>query len=170
MPGFSLWMLPPADVGDRFRSLIADLSRRTGTPAFEPHLTLAGGIDAATERAAAARVAPLAARLPPLPIRLTEVGTTGEYYRCLFIHAERTPLLQRAHHEACAVLAQEPGDFMPHLSLIYGEIGAADKARIITDIGTRFDLAFTVERLALYSTAGPPPAWRRVAALALTGT
>lgn len=170
MPGFSLWMLPPADVGDRFRSLIADLSRRTGTPAFEPHLTLAGGIDAATDNAAAARVAPLAARLPPLPIRLTEVGTTGEYYRCLFIHAERTPLLQRAHHEACAVLAQEPGDFMPHLSLIYGEIGAADKARIITDIGTRFDLAFTVERLALYSTAGPPSAWRRVAALALTGT
>ena len=170
MPGFSLWMLPPADVGDRFRSLIADLSRRMGTPAFEPHLTLAGGIDAPTERTAAARVAPLAACLPPLPIRLMDVGTTGDYYRCLFIHAERTPLLQRAYHEACDVLALAPGDFMPHLSLIYGDLGAADKARIVADIGARFDLTFTVERLALYSTAGPPPAWRRVAELALIGT
>lgn len=163
-------MLPPADVIDRFRSLIVDLSRRTGTPAFEPHLTLAGGIDAPTERAAVARVAPLAARLPPLPIRLTDVGTTGEYYRCLFIHAERTPRLERAYREACDVLEQAPGDFMPHLSLIYGELGAADKARIIADIGARFDLAFTVERLALYSAAGPPPGWRRIAELALTGT
>ncbi|MFP5348933.1 MAG: hypothetical protein ACLGHO_03730, partial [Gammaproteobacteria bacterium] len=42
MPGFSLWMMPPPAIGDRFRALIAELSRRSGTPAFEPHLTLAG--------------------------------------------------------------------------------------------------------------------------------
>ncbi len=167
MTGFSLWMLPPPDVAERFRALIRELSRRMGTPPFEPHLTLLGGIEDAS---AAARVAPLAARLPPLPIRLTEIGTTAEYFRCVFIHAERTPLLQRAHQQACDMLGQAPGEFTPHLSLIYGKLHATEQARAIAGIGARFDTAFTVERLALYSTAGPPPAWRRVAELGLTGT
>ena len=162
MPGFSLWMMPPPAVRDRFRTLIADLARRVDTPPFEPHLTLAG-VDAATEAAAVRPVAELAARLAPLPIRLTEIGTTAEYFRCLFVRAERTPALDQAYRAACRALGQAPGGFMPHLSLIYGELTPVVKERLIAEIGHRFNTTFTVERLALYDTAGPPPDWRCVA-------
>lgn len=161
MPGFSLWMMPPPAVRERFLTLIAELSRRVDTPPFEPHLTLAG-IEAATE-AAIRPVAELAARLAPLPVRLTEIGTTSEYFRCLFVRAEHTLALDRAYHTACRALGQAPGEFMPHLSLIYGELTPAVKERLIAEIGNRFDTAFTVERVALYDTAGPPPGWRCVA-------
>lgn len=169
MPGFSLWMMPPAPIADRFRTLIAQLSRRLGTPAFEPHLTLTG-LEAASEAAALETVRPLARRLAPLPIRLTDIGATTAYYRCLFIHAERTSTLTLAYQSACHALGQPPGDFMPHLSLIYGALNTADKERVIADLGRRFDDRFTVERLALYTTAGPPPEWRRVAEFVLMGT
>lgn len=168
MPGFSLWMMPPPAIGDRFRALIAELSRRSGTPAFEPHLTLAG-VEAPTVAAACARAAPLAAALARIPVRLSEIGMTDEYFRCLFIRAALTPPLTHAYHIACATLDQTPGAFMPHLSLIYGELAPAAKNEIAASLGGRFELEFTVERLALYTTAGPPPDWRCVCDFRLTG-
>lgn len=162
MPRLSLWMMPPPAVRARFHALIAELSRRVGTPPFEPHLTLSG-IDAATETAAIRPIAALAARLPPLAIRLTDVGTTPAYFRCVFVRAEHTPVLDRAYHAARRALGQAPGEFMPHLSLIYGELTPATKERLIAEIGNRFDTTFIVERLALYDTAGPPPTWRCIA-------
>ena len=169
MSGFSLWLLPPPAVRDRFYPLIDELSRRLGTPAFEPHLTLAG-TSSTVAADVTAQVATLAAGLAPLPIHLTEIGMTADYFRCLFVHAELTPPLQRAYHATCRALGQPPGDFMPHLSLVYGDLAPADKKRVVADIGRRFDLHFIVERVALYTTAGPPPAWRCVADFALTGT
>ena len=167
MSGFSLWLMPPPAVRDRFCPLIAELSRRLGTPAFEPHLTL---VPSTVEADLMARVASLAAGLAPLPVHLTEIGMVSDYFRCLFVRAELTPPLQRAYHAACGALGQPPGDFMPHLSLVYGDLAPADKGRVVADIGRRFDLHFIVERVALYTTAGPPPAWRCVADFALTGT
>lgn len=168
MPGFSLWMMPPPAIGERFRALIADLSRRSGTPAFEPHLTLAG-VEAPTEAAACSRVAPLAAALAPLPVRLTDIGMTADYFRCLFIRAALTPALTQAYRSACAALDQTPAEFMPHLSLIYGELAPAAKAEIAAALGGRFDIEFTVERLALYTTTGAPPDWRCVCEFQLGG-
>lgn len=161
-------MIPPPAVGDRFRALIAELSRRSGTPAFEPHLTLAG-VEAPTVATACARVAPLAATLAPIPVRLNEIGMTAEYFRCLFIRAALTPALLHAYRNACAALDQPPAEFMPHLSLIYGELAPAMKTEIAANLSGRFELEFTVERVALYTTAGPPPDWRCVCDFRLTG-
>lgn len=168
MPGFSLWMMPPLAVRERLRALIEDLSRRAGTPPFEPHLTLCG-VDNTAEGTAIARVQPLATRLAPLPIRLTEIGTTAEYYRCLFARAEPTPVLAAAYHEACHALSQAPGDFMPHVSLVYGDLSATDKERLIAVVGRRVEASFTISRLALYDTVGSPPEWRCVADFPLRG-
>ena len=161
-------MMPPPAVGDRFRALIAELSRRSGTPPFEPHLTLTG-IEAPTAAAACARVTPLAATLAPLPVRLTEIGMTAEYFRCLFIRAAPSPALLHAYRSACAALGRPPAEFMPHLSLIYGELAPAAKNEIAAGLGGRFELEFTIERLALYTTFGLPPDWRCVGDFRLAG-
>ena len=168
MPGFSLWMMPPPAVRERLRALIEDLSRRAGTPPFEPHLTLCG-VDDTVEAAAIARVQPLATRLAPVPIRLTEIGATAEYYRCLFVRAELTPVLAAAYREACRAQSKTPSDFMPHVSLVYGDLSATDKERLIATIGRRVEMSFTISRLALYDPVGAPPEWRCVADLPLRG-
>src|SRR5690606_30965655 len=136
-PRYSLWLMPPAAVYDRFARLIDALSRRFGTPRFAPHITLAStGAELAGD--APARAAALAAELAPVPVRLLDVAHTDDYFRSLFVRAQRTPALLAAHRLAAARLGTEPAeDFMPHLSLLYGELPRDTKERLIEEIGRR---------------------------------
>lgn len=144
----------------RFAELITRLSARLGTPVFEPHITLAG--IAATEADGLERGAHLARALAPITVTLTDIAYSTEYFRCLYVRALPDQALAEAYRRACATFGITPGEFMPHLSLVYGNVAAADKERIIAEIGRRLDIQFTVERLALYLPEGRPETWRRV--------
>ncbi len=161
--------MPPAAVRERFGRLIDALSQRLGTPRFHPHVTLCGTGDY-TEADVRARTAALAARLAPVPIHLTEVGYTEEYFRCLYIKAERSPALLAAHATACAHFGRPAvPDFMPHLSLVYGELSREQKEKIIAEIGRRFDLTFCADAISLCWPAGTPESWRVLGPFPLTG-
>lgn len=169
-PRYALWLTPPPPVYDRFARLIETLSRRLGTPRFAPHITLAGTgaelADDALERATA-----LAAQLPPVPVRLLDVGYSDAYFRCLYVRAERTPVLLAAHRLAAGRLDTDPAeDFMPHLSLVYGNLPQDTKEALIEEIGRRFDLEFTARQLTLCLPAGAPDGWRTLGPFALTGS
>jgi 2'-5' RNA ligase len=167
---YTLWLMPPTPVRDRFADLIARLSARLGTPRFEPHLTLSGGVLAAPADARA-RIDALVARRPPVPVRLTEAGYTDTYFRCLFVRAQLTPELQALQHAAAEALGLEPDPaFMPHLSLVYGNLEPAQKEMILDDIGRRFDLDFLADRLGLYAPRGEPAEWRPVGEFILSGS
>ena len=101
---FSIWLMPPAPMRARFSEIIRRLSRRLGTPTFDPHVTLCGGPLNTDESELAVRAEELAARLAPVPIRLTDIGYTEEYFRCLFVRAERTAELLDARRAACKLL------------------------------------------------------------------
>lgn len=168
-PRFFLWLMPPAAVRDRFARLIDVLSRRLGTAQFEPHITLSGSPDAG-EAEAVSRATTLAARLAPVPVRLVDVGYSDAYFRCLYVRAERSPELLAAHRTACAHLGRPPDDdFMPHLSLVYGNLSETEKEKIIEEIGRRFDTTFLSDRIALCLPAGPPDGWRLVGPFTLAG-
>jgi len=167
---YSLWLMPPAPVRGRFADLIAHLSERLGTPRFEPHLTLSGGVFASPADPLA-RVADLAGRHPPVPVRLTHAEYTDAYFRCLYVRAALTPTLHALQCAAAEALGQQPDrDFMPHLSLVYGRLGPERKEHILDAIGRRFDLDFLADRLALYAPEGEPAAWRPVAEFVLSGS
>ena len=164
-----LWLLPSASVQDRFATLIDTLSRRHGTPRFAPHITLTGSLDSPADEISL-RTSDLAARLRPVPVQLTEVGWSDEYFRCLFIRAAASPELLAAHRTACAHLGRSPDtDFMPHLSLIYGNLSQDQKDRIVDEIGRRFDIGFDADRVGLCLAAGSPEQWRLIRTFALAG-
>lgn len=167
---YSLWLMPPPAVRTRFAALIASLSERLGTPRFEPHLTLTGGVYA-DDVEPLARVAALAARRPPVRVRLTAADYTEAYFRCLFVRAELTSDLLALQRAAAEALGQPPdAQFMPHLSLVYGDLDTARKEAILDDIGRRFDVEFVADRLALYAPEGAPPLWRSLAEFPLGGS
>lgn len=167
---YSLWLLPPPAVRERFGALIARLSERLGTPRFAPHLTLAGGTFASAEEPLA-RVAALAARRPPVLVRLGEAACTDAYFRCLFVRAERTPALDALHRAAAEALGEPPDpDFMPHLSLVYGDLARERKEAILAEIGRRFDVDFVADQLALYAPEGEPETWRPAGEFVLGGS
>lgn len=168
MSSLSLWLLPPPAIRASCQMLIARLAQRLGTPEFEPHVTLAGTTLSETE--ASERVRQLAQQLPPLAIRLAELQSTDAYFRCVYARAELSPALRHAYTTACTQLNQTPGDFLPHVSLVYGDLDADTRKSLIAELGGRLDVSFIADRVALYDPTGSPPTWRRVADWPLTGT
>jgi 2'-5' RNA ligase len=162
-PNYSLWLMPPGEVRQRLAGTILALSREYATPAFAPHLTLAGGI-VGPAREVAAKMADLARRIPPFTVRLGAVDGLDEYFRCLFVRVATTHPIMAANKAARQAfgLAKQPA-FMPHLSLLYGSLPSSAKERIIASLARQFELEFKVSRLHLYLIQREPAAWRRVA-------
>ena len=159
--------MPTGEVRQRLAGTILDLSREYAAPAFEPHVTLAGGI-VGPAREVASKMAELARRIQPFTIRLTELDFLDEYFRCLFVRVATTHPIMKANKVARAVfhLEKQPA-FMPHLSLLYADLPSDVKERIVTPLGRRFELEFKVSGLHLYLTKSEPAAWRRVARVGL---
>lgn len=160
--------MPPPAVHDRFAQIIDTLSERLGTPRFVPHITLAGG--AGPEADAVAHTESLAAKLAPVAVRLTEADYAEAYFRCLYVQAEHTPELLAAHRTAAERFGEPPeADFMPHLSLVYGDLPASAKEELLCQIGWEFETRFIANRVSLCLPVGPPDRWPLVASFALMG-
>jgi hypothetical protein len=167
--GMSLWLMPEGEVGDRLRVLIRGLARRHQTPSFPPHLTLVGGIPG-SEEAVLSRVADMARGLRAIAIRLVDVETSDEYFRCVFLRAEPTEELRGAHTQAGAVFPETaPAPFLPHVSLLYGRLEPPERAVVLRELGGTLKLTFEASRLYVFRTQGPPRAWRRRGAFPLGG-
>lgn len=166
-PHYSLWFTPKGEVRRRLAGAILDLSRKYATPAFEPHVTLAGGIEGPA-REVASKLRELARRIPPFTARLTSVDGLDEYFRCLFVRVDQTHPILSANEAAREVfhLPKAP-HFMPHLSLLYGSLPCSVKGRIVASLARQFELEFKVNSLHLYLIKGRPTAWRRVASCGL---
>jgi 2'-5' RNA ligase len=164
---YSLWFMPTGEVRHRLAGTIFDLSREYAAPAFEPHVTLAGGI-MGPAREVASKMADLARRIPPFTVRLTAVDGLDEYFRCLFVRVATTYPIMKANKAAREVfsLAKQPA-FMPHLSLLYGNLPSSVKEGIVASLARRFELEFKVSALHLYRIKGAVQAWRRVASFGL---
>jgi 2'-5' RNA ligase len=170
-PHYALWLLLPPAERARFGDLIRTLAEQHGTPGFEPHITLLGGI-AGAQAPAITATAVLARRIAPLHIRLAEIGQRDSYYQCLFVHTVPDAALLQAHRLARAELARrDDAEFVPHLSIVYGNLGRAQKAAIMARLGARLEGDFLVEELAVirYRKDDQPQDWRRVATFALRG-
>ncbi len=159
---YALWLIPDGEVRRRLARTIRRLSREHSTPVFAPHITLASGI-VAPAREAASKSAQLAKSLRPLRLRLTYLDSCQEYFRCLFLKVAPTPQLARAYKQARKIFGQrERRTYLPHVSLVYGDLSLATKRKIALSLVRRFDLDFEVRRLRVVVIQGPPSEWRRV--------
>ena len=164
---YSLWLMPTGETRERLAGTILDLSRQYATPAFEPHVTLAGGI-VGQARDVTSRMKDLARRIPPFTIRLTAVDGLDEYFRCLFVRVATTLPIMTANKAAREVFRlEEKRAFMPHVSLLYGSLPSSLKEKIIASLARQFELEFKVGSLHLYRIRSEPEAWRRVARFGL---
>lgn len=157
--GYALWLVPDEPAFSRLASEISRLSREHSTRRFEPHITLLGGI-ALLEENVLAKSASLARILKPFQIELGEIGFLDEYFRCLFVSVVAGPSITRAHRTACRIFARHKPSYMPHVSLVYGNLPMEIKHRIATGLSSLQGKAFQVRRLTLYGTSGPVRQWK----------
>jgi 2'-5' RNA ligase len=157
--GVSLWLSPGGEEAAAMATLIGEMSGRFGTPRFEPHLTLLGGLGT-PEDEAGEKALRLAGRLRPVPMPLREVTGEPAFFRCLYAAVEAGPELESARAEALALFAPEPERaFRPHLSLVYGRLAPEAKAELARALRPRLPGAILARHLDLVRTQGPPEHW-----------
>jgi len=166
---YSLWFMPKGQIADDLQALIIELSRRYSTPKFQPHVTLIGEL-ALPPAETIDKIKDLAALLKPFTIRMKEVTYLNEYFRCLFIKAARTEALIHAHSTANKVFKQDGSEYMPHLSLVYGDLETDTKQEIIREIDKGINIEFLAKEIYLYNTAGNPEEWYCLLETALRGS
>ena len=160
--------MPTGDVCAHLWEILQRLSASHGAPEFPPHVTLLGGC-VGPRCELVRKSAQVAAGIRPFTIRLGEIHCLDEYLRCLFARAVLTRPLMKANLAARQAFGRphEP-EFMPHLSLLYGNFPPSLKEHMIAELGQRLDIQFKVRSLHLYRTHGAPVKWRRVASFRLT--
>ena len=162
---YALWLLPEGEIFEKLDALIRGLASKYNAPPFTPHITLLGGLSG-PEGKIMLGSAFLAAALKPFVVTLTRPDYLDEYYKCLFARAEETRDVMDAHFLAEKILdtfiTREGSEFMPHLSLMYGDFPVSLKKEIIRDIGAEVNLSFPINSIHLFLTNGGPGDWFRV--------
>ncbi len=147
------------------RKLIVELAAELGTPAFFPHVTLIGGLSEGGDTAES-ELDRLAKSHAAFDVRISDIGMQATIFTAFYLRLELPAELAQLHQAAKGFGAGSvtpETDFMPHVSLAYGEIEddvkQALKARLaagVTDRLVRFDrVAYS------YSGKGAPVSqWR----------
>nr|CAD1824119.1 unnamed protein product [Ananas comosus var. bracteatus] len=147
---------PPEDVRGRLKGLMATLRSEFGGPAFDPHITVVG----ATRLHPAAAVEMLrsaAAALSPYPARVASVARGGFFYQCVYLLIDPSPEVVEASAHCCRHFGyQSSTPYMPHLSLLYGDLTDEEKERArrrVEELDKEIcGLSFQISELALYKT------------------
>ncbi len=169
MNTFHLWLVPTGAGRDRLAGVIAGLSTRYHGPAFDPHLTLLGGLKG-EEGEMVACTNQLARVLQPFEIRLMGPGSAASYFRCLYLPAELSPPLLEAHQRATQLFDRQPAStFDPHVSLLYGVFAETVKRAIIKTLPSDLPGSVSLSRLQLIrADSMNPQDWRVVKTLDLS--
>ncbi len=159
---YSLWLRPFGDAAFSLKRRIRDLSAKYGSPSFEPHVTLLGGLTG-SEAVLRQLTSSLAASLHPFDIVLTSAGYEDSYFKSLYIHVQKSRELMNARTRAEQLFGHNADErYHPHLSLMYGNFPQEEKERILNRMGREFHLRFSVQNIMLIPTGGNPDKWIKI--------
>lgn len=159
---YSLWLRPFGDLAFKLQQRIEKLSKKHDTPRFEPHVTLLGGLQAG-ETELIHLTDTLASSLHPFDLVLTRAGCRDAYYQSLFVHVEKDDALLKTQKMAERLFDSHSDEaYMPHLSLLYGDLSREEKERILNVMGREFHIRFTAHNLLLVDTTGQPENWKNI--------
>ena len=128
---YHLWLNPSGDLFGSLKGLMVRLCQEYRGPEFDPHITLLGDIDG-DEEECCEKVNGLAHSLRTMEIRCKELAYQEDYFHCLYITVENTPVLANARQEATRIFGQASrSPFHPHVSLLYGLFPSRVKKSII---------------------------------------
>ena len=147
---YTIWMIPTGYAYARLISIIEELSRKFGTLRFEPHVTLLGEI-LLPKKEVLDKTRRLTELISSFEISLFDIGHSNQYFKCLFLNAEKSPDLMEAGRKARRVFGRDE-PYEPHLSLLYGNIDDDVKKEIEEELNVEYkNLRFGVHALHLFS-------------------
>lgn len=150
----SIWLVPNSDDEAFLSSLVHELAECFGAPVFTPHLTLRGdtrtALDQLTEEIGAA-----AGLVPAFAAPIAAVETTAAFFTAFYARFALSPPLAALKRCLDPIAAES---FVPHVSLLYGNLAAELKAPAAAEFGLRLTgRAITFDRICVVSSGQDIP-------------
>ena len=167
--GVSLWLIPSGAIRHELRERIEALARRFATPAFEPHVTLVGGVSV-SEALAREAAASVARGTRAFPLLFVSTAHSEDYFRCIVLEADLSSTLAAAHKAALTALGVTSAPpFHPHLSLVYGSLLANTRTTVCAELASLCPLSCDAGSIEVAETDGAVESWRTVQSISLSG-
>ena len=169
MPRYYIWLMPIGEIYALLAATIAELSRKHAASLFEPHVTLLGDLPGSEEEIVV-QTSHLARQLKPYDIHLTTAAYEDEYFRCLFLNVQETPVVMEANARGKTTFNQpDDAPYRPHLSLLYGSYPVSLKTQIIATLPSFQGVHFAVTTLHMIRVESTNPMdWHKIRAFPLS--
>jgi len=156
---YSLWVRPTQIQIDEFTKIISRLAHSYHTIPFPPHITLVSSITSDIDSIKQACVN-IIDQTQQIDITLQNIAYTKTYYRNFFVQADLTQALSKLHEDTLSALMHKVDEaFMPHLSLLYGNLEIETKKDLQKSLEKTCSKLLHLQRLDLYSTSGKVTDW-----------
>ena len=161
--GYSINIIPTGEEYSRFETLIIKLAEEYGAPLFAPHITVLGQASD-DEDAALELMEKLAEGEQPFSVTLGKVDYQDDFFRALYVLSQNSDPLLTLYEKAKKIFGRkDTAEYMPHLSLLYGDFKPEIKEKIIKEIGKEQMSVFKINSLHLFRTEGEADEWFEVA-------
>jgi 2'-5' RNA ligase len=159
---YSLWLRPSQTQIDELMKIISRLSHRYRTTPFPPHITLLPSV-ASNINDLLEICAQITKQFPAFEIQLEGIAYTPAYFKNLFIFAKTEDPLIELYKQATKLLDYQPnGDYMPHVSLLYGNLDEKKQQALKKELTNSYTKVFSCQRLDLYNTTNHESQWHLI--------
>ena len=158
---WGIWLLPEKRKEIFLEEIITSLSRKYSTSSFKPHLTLLAFWEEKEKEKAYEKFDKIASFFQPLKLKSFQIGIGKSYFQCVFFLIEKDPSLVHLREKGEKILSLSPTPYMPHISLIYGNLPLNEKKEIQEKLSLFLPQEFYFPSLALYLLEGDPFLWKK---------
>ena len=147
--------MPTADDAAPFADWIERLAETHGGPIFVPHVTLLGEVAPASDAA----IDGVLRSRTPFPVTLVGLADSDARFRCITVTAEREAPLVELHAALADACGVDGTPYEPHLSLLYAEMRAPERARVRNTVDLPLPRVVTVDAVHLVDTTDEASRW-----------
>jgi 2'-5' RNA ligase len=159
---YSLFLLPEEGINKKYQKIISNVAASYRTQEFKPHVTLIKNLKL-KEKDILLLTNKLIKWFKPIKTKLMKFGNSDRKYRSLYITVLKTPELLKAHNKANQIFEHKEEPFMPHISIVYGELPLDDKLDIIEGLKPLDKDFFIMDKLVVYDiTEENADLWKEV--------
>ncbi len=144
---YSIWIMPKGNTRLQLQNKIHKVSEKYGGPIFEPHITILGGFTGGNSELVN-KTKYFSDLIHPFDVTLIDIEFMDKYFRSIFIKANYSSDLIKIRNKATNQFNYNEVDYLPHLSMAYGNYDISTKIRIKDEIGT-IPKGFNVDEIYL---------------------
>ncbi len=155
---YSIWLMPTLNEKDIFQLKINELARRYNGPFFKPHVTLLSSFFG-EEKLLMKKARGLARKINSFKVHFLSPTYLNEFFRCIFVKVDFNNDLKTVRGIASKHFEYKDNNYIPHLSLLYGNFGEKLKKKIVRNINS-FPSSFVVNHIYLAQNDEKQLKWR----------